>query len=177
MILNDLLETDFVLLADLCRHFDCKNETSGKIVELLSDVFRRLCKDLCENPSLLQVNYLNSLESFLLVDQLNSVKKMNLKVFLEHSHQTSIKEALQKRHVWNQEEDDSPNTVLAELFKTMVRQNENNFLVDILKFSKLDNFKCWRYYLMFLKHVCRINNSDYVINDMKLRAKGRIQSY
>lgn len=171
LILNDLLECEFILLADLCRHFDCRNETSGKIIEFLTDAFRLLCKDLCDNPSLLQVNYLSSLASFLLVDQLNDVKKLHVKIFLEYSHQNSIEEALQYRHVWNKD-DDLSNPALGDLFRTVVNDNELVHLVDILKTSQSDNFKCWRFYLLFLKHVCQPNAPECVLNDLKLAAKG-----
>lgn len=66
LILNDMLEMEFSLLADLCRNFDCANATSVKIIEILTEAMHRLCRDLCEDPALVQVNYVEAVEPMLL---------------------------------------------------------------------------------------------------------------
>lgn len=66
LILNDFFETEFELLANLLRCAECSNFTSTKISEILVEALQYLCRDLCENPALLKINYLNELDRFML---------------------------------------------------------------------------------------------------------------
>lgn len=73
LIMNDLLETQFTLLANLCQHFNCANSTSVKVVDILTESLIRLCRDLCESPTLLRVNYMAALDEHLLGKSLHLI--------------------------------------------------------------------------------------------------------
>lgn len=66
LILTDLLETEFILLADLMKNLNCTDSTSLMISDILNEGFKRLCKDIIENPGDLTKNYLCETEQFLI---------------------------------------------------------------------------------------------------------------
>lgn len=61
LILNDLLETEFILLADLLKHAN-----STELCDILNEGFRRLCCEAIETPAILVKNYLIEVQEFLL---------------------------------------------------------------------------------------------------------------
>lgn len=64
LVLSELLEKEFVLLADLLKHTDKTNGTSEAVNDILAEGFKRLCNDVIENPSVLVSNYLIEVETF-----------------------------------------------------------------------------------------------------------------
>lgn len=64
LVLSELLEKEFVLLADLLKHTDKTNGTSEAVNDILAEGFKRLCNDVIENPSVLVSNYLIKVETF-----------------------------------------------------------------------------------------------------------------
>lgn len=65
LIFNDLLETEYILLADILKHASSTDPTGLSLSDLLNEGFKRLCIDVIENPSILMKNYLIEVQEFL----------------------------------------------------------------------------------------------------------------
>lgn len=64
LILSDLLETEFMLLADLVKHINSSDSIALTICDILNEGFKRLCIDVVENPSILLQNYMTAIEYY-----------------------------------------------------------------------------------------------------------------
>lgn len=64
LILNDLLETEFILLADIMKSANPSEPTGLMVCDLLNEGFKRLCNDIIDNPSLLVKNYLDEVDEY-----------------------------------------------------------------------------------------------------------------
>lgn len=62
LILSDLLETEFILLADLLKHINSTDPIGISICDILNEGFKRLCCDVIENPTVLMKNYLDEMK-------------------------------------------------------------------------------------------------------------------
>lgn len=61
LVLSDLLETEFILLADLLKHINSTDPIGISICDILNEGIKRLCCDVIENPTILMKNYLDEL--------------------------------------------------------------------------------------------------------------------
>lgn len=66
LILADILETEFTLLADLMKNYDCNDSISLLVCDILHEGFKRIGRDIVENPMILKVNYLCEVRTHLL---------------------------------------------------------------------------------------------------------------
>lgn len=66
LIFNDLLETEYILLADLLKHANSTDPSGLSLSDLLNEGFKRLCNDVIENPTIMIKNYLVEVQRYLL---------------------------------------------------------------------------------------------------------------
>lgn len=66
LILTDLLETEYILLADLMKNYNCNDSISLLVCDILHEGFKRMCRDIVDNPMILKANYLCEVETYLL---------------------------------------------------------------------------------------------------------------
>lgn len=64
LILSDLLETEFGLLADLVKHINGSDPIAIAVCDILNEGFKRLCIDVVESPGVLLHNYMTEIASF-----------------------------------------------------------------------------------------------------------------
>lgn len=64
LILSDLLETEFMLLADLVKHIKSSDSTAIILCDILNEGFKQLCIDIIENSGVLQQNYMKAIEYY-----------------------------------------------------------------------------------------------------------------
>lgn len=64
LILSDLLETEFALLADLVKHINSSDAIAIAICDLLNEGFKRLCIDIIENPNILMQDYIKAVDYY-----------------------------------------------------------------------------------------------------------------
>lgn len=65
LIMTDLLEMEHILLADLIKNLNCTDSISLTISDILVEGFKRMCKDLIDDPNILKTNYLQHIEAHL----------------------------------------------------------------------------------------------------------------
>lgn len=64
LILSDLLEAEFTLLADLVKHINSTDATAIAICDILNEGFKRLCIDIVENPNILMRDYIKAVDYY-----------------------------------------------------------------------------------------------------------------
>lgn len=64
LILSDLLETEFTLLADLVKHINSSDATAIAICDVLNEGFKRLCIDIVEHPNILMQDYIKAVDYY-----------------------------------------------------------------------------------------------------------------
>lgn len=172
LILNDLLEMEFILLADLVRHMNSTNPMSIQITDILQEGFKRLCVDLCGNPALLSQNYLDALGPLVSEEPIEALKNIHLKLFLNESSQCSVEEAVRQQKQWNDVIELDSKSALNSIIASIVAGHSDSckFFQTLLEYSQMDKFNCWKFYLMFLRSVARGASDEYfgVADDLKL---------
>lgn len=65
LIFNDLLETEYMLLADILKHANSTDPAGLSLCDLLNEGFKRLCNDVIENPNILAKNYFIEIDEYI----------------------------------------------------------------------------------------------------------------
>ncbi|XP_058054778.1 uncharacterized protein LOC131206288 [Anopheles bellator] len=103
-VMNDLLETEYSLLAHLISFAYKENDRSLALANVLKGCFRSLLTDLKQNPNVIPTNYLASLKEHLQPDELALVKKEHLQLLLANSEEVcSVDKALAEQDHWRDE--------------------------------------------------------------------------
>lgn len=152
LVFNDLLETEFVLLADLLKHLNNINPISIQISDILHEGFKRLCIDLIENPNELTKNYFNELKEFVPDEYMTNLKFLQFTTFMEDSMKNSVEQAIQAQKIWFAEISDRT-TILKSLCFSIVADYRNRYKIlnHLFEIVKSNKFQCWKIYLMFLQ--------------------------
>lgn len=64
LIFNDLLETEYMLLADILKHANSTDPVGLSLCDLSNEGFKRLCNDVIENPNILAKNYFTEIDEY-----------------------------------------------------------------------------------------------------------------
>lgn len=149
LILNDLLETEFVLLADLARSIRGSGVVELKVSAVLRECFQRLIGDLAENPELVQVNCLRELRKYLSEREMGEVRTMVWGVF-EEMESCSALEAIERQAMWNQEFKQTPSGGSLVALMREVASDEVQFVHRLLLVLTVpDSFAGWKWWLRF----------------------------
>lgn len=163
LILNDLFEMEFSLLADLVQHMNSTNQTSIQIGDILQEGFRRLCADLCGNPALLSQNYLDALVPLVPDESMDFLKSIHLKLFLTESSKSTTEDAVRQQKRWTDQFDVEPKSSFNLFLDSITAGHSDHckFFQNLLQYSQEDDFKFWRFYLAFLRCVARRASDEY----------------
>lgn len=151
LILNDLLEIEFNLLANLIKNLSCNNIHSIKVTQLLEEAFQRYINDTICDENISQrspqrsSNYLQQVATHLTPHDLEAVKTLHLKLFLEQD-KTNIADAVKLQREWNIIE--IPCST-ANIMSSIITDNAAT-LAHLFNFAKSTNFEGWKWYLLFL---------------------------
>lgn len=133
-ILNDLLETEYNLLAHIIRYAYQDNVQSHSLSSILKECFRALLSDLMENPNVIPRNYLSALKSHLLPSEMKKVTDEHLKLLLLHQpadyDSSALDEAIGSQVQWRDELQTLRGTVMASLLLELIQDRAN--FIDLL---------------------------------------------
>lgn len=102
---------------------------------------------------------------------MHALRMLHLSIFLESSDHSTISEALLSLNIHNADDCDT-HEAFASLMRSIVQENRNNMLVNLLQYSKDVNFKCWKFYRLFLKYSIANDAIEDDLSDMKAVLKG-----
>uniref|UniRef100_A0A182Y296 Fanconi_A_N domain-containing protein n=1 Tax=Anopheles stephensi TaxID=30069 RepID=A0A182Y296_ANOST len=131
-IMNDLLETEYHLLAHLVRYAYQDNVQSQLLTNILKECFRALLHDLKENPNVIPRNYLAAVKLHLLPTEMGKVTDEHLRLLLlqEDYDASALDEAIGKQVQWRDEMETLRGTVMAHLLLELVLDRAN--FIDLL---------------------------------------------
>lgn len=163
LILNDLLEAHFSLLANLVENFERTDSRAHLVTHCLEEGFRKLIEDVVVRGDCVKRNYLREIKVFLTDEQLSRLRMLrmlNLKFLLE-MEECSLVEGIGRLSGWMNENNE--NSALNEVI--------NEILVDKEKVSEFlmkkvvsDKFNGWKWYSNILRKLCP------VLSDHSLKA-------
>ncbi|XP_050074965.1 uncharacterized protein LOC126562489 [Anopheles maculipalpis] len=134
-IMNDLLETEYSLLAHIIRYAYQDNVQSHSLTNILKESFRALLNDLMENPNVIPHNYLSALKTHLLPSEMKMLIDEHLKLLLlQHQpvdyNLSTLDEALGMQVQWRDELQALRETVMVCLLRELIEDRAN--LIDLL---------------------------------------------
>ncbi|XP_059612726.1 uncharacterized protein LOC132259191 [Phlebotomus argentipes] len=160
-ILNDLLEVEHSLLAEVVLSAGIESPQTEKLVCLLERCCENALKDLLANPSLKIPNYLHCLEAFLRDADLQQFRDMHLTI-LTSIHESKIVHALKSQKCWISEDALVRNSSLEELLRQMIKKPRQS-LDLLLKLMTKTNFSGWKFFLAVINMIVRTaSQEDYL---------------
>uniref|UniRef100_A0A182SUW4 Fanconi_A_N domain-containing protein n=1 Tax=Anopheles maculatus TaxID=74869 RepID=A0A182SUW4_9DIPT len=133
-IMNDLLETEYNLLAHIIRYAYQDNVQSRSLTNILKDSIRALLNDLKENPNVIPHNYMPALKVLLHPSEMKKVTDEHLQLLLLVQHvdydSSAMDEAIGKQVEWRDEMQTLRGTVMASLLSELVQDSAN--IIDLL---------------------------------------------
>ncbi|XP_053665236.1 uncharacterized protein LOC128715171 [Anopheles marshallii] len=159
-IMNDLLETEYKLLAHIIRYAYLDNVQSQTLTNVLNESFRALLNDLKETPDVIPRSYLHSLKPHLLPEELKKVTAEHLQLVLVAGDTfDSLDEALGKQVQWRDEVKTLRGTVFGCLLVELV--HDKTFFLSVLKdFSKKSCTFSLKYALYLLHVLAQDGETD-----------------
>lgn len=175
LILNDIFETEITLLANLFSNIDAVNSRALQLVERLKDCIKRICDDLCANPNIISIDYINDVRQLITKDNFESVKLFHLDIFLSESTKNSIEEAYKLQKQWFVETKEIHNSTLMKLIGSLPKTTKcrNEIFQRIIDKASDKEFRCWKWYLYVLSE-CVSESDDlefYIADELKSSAK------
>uniref|UniRef100_A0A182WL39 NTF2 domain-containing protein n=1 Tax=Anopheles minimus TaxID=112268 RepID=A0A182WL39_9DIPT len=135
-IMNDLLETEYNLLAHIIRYAyqgaGHHNVQSHTLTNILKESFRALLSDLKETPNVIPRSYFHALQPYLLPAELKRVTDEHLQLLLVGCDTIDgLDEAIGKQAQWRDEMKTLRGTVLDCLLRELVHDKAH--FIDVLK--------------------------------------------
>lgn len=146
-ILNDLLETEYVLIADLIQSSCGNSSIAHQIKSLLEESISSLIQDLIENPNCLKNNYFNELKVILPEIYIQSFRDLHFNLFLKLENK-SLNEFFKDKQLLEIKRDG--NTIFSSLVDEIC--SSNGFLVKLLNCTRDPDFTGWKFFFILLDH-------------------------
>uniref|UniRef100_A0A182NJL7 Fanconi_A_N domain-containing protein n=1 Tax=Anopheles dirus TaxID=7168 RepID=A0A182NJL7_9DIPT len=150
-IMNDLLETEFTLLAHLVKYAFQDNVHSQSLTTILRESFRSLVADLKENPNVIPRNYLHAAKAHLRPAELEMIKNEHLQLLLLGQEQSDPEIAIGCQQIWREEMRAADASILCGLIVELVHEKAHyiGVLQDWIDKSCAFSLK----YALYLLHV------------------------
>lgn len=164
LILNDVLESNFQLLANLVKHLDHNNANSMKVATNLHTAFRRLIEDILHNTDIVKTNHLFELKALLSTESLDAVRLLHFNIFLECNNNSSscisVKNALGQQKQWNES---FPAKTMIESLMQDILTDQMVYLPKLFDAVTSPEFTGWEYYLHFIRFISVTKSADILI--------------
>uniref|UniRef100_A0A182Q5L1 Fanconi anaemia group A protein N-terminal domain-containing protein n=1 Tax=Anopheles farauti TaxID=69004 RepID=A0A182Q5L1_9DIPT len=151
-IMNDLLETEFTLLAHIVKYAFQDNVHSQSLSNVLRESFRSLIADLKENPNVIPRNYLHAAKALLRPAELKMIKSEHLQLLLiaDQDH-SNLEEAIGCQQRWREEMRTADATILCGLIVELVHDKAHyiGMLKQLIDKSSPFSLK----YALYMLHV------------------------
>ncbi|XP_065368666.1 uncharacterized protein LOC135961105 [Calliphora vicina] len=172
LILNDLLESEYELIANLLINATLDSNNSIRLNAILDECLENLFKDLFLKPELNDLSFLCYVKKTTTAEIQTKIIHKILSSILS-LYQTNIKEAFLKFSSWiNEGVDDLK--FPQDLYKQLLTQHTEETLNFLLKCSSVENFKEWKFFLIMLQAISYSNSEiagPYIRKYLKLRLK------
>lgn len=161
-IFNDLLETEWELLANLVENLGCNNVVSLKITDILEEGFRSIIMDTTTQFMPGQCKYFKELKMILNRESMETVRMLHLKIIFDmESHK--LCDAIGEQMQWNQEFKSIDHTLIQQ----MVSEPLMVLLEALFTNAKLPNFSSWKWWLIILSVLLKSNPTDQIYTKIR----------
>ncbi|XP_055536412.1 uncharacterized protein LOC129725044 isoform X2 [Wyeomyia smithii] len=166
-VMNDLLETKHILLAELIQVSNLGVSYSVAINEILRECFTLALNDLLENSDIIPCNYLRQLRPYLKDVELNALRNQHIQLLLCKDIGCTLEQAIGLQHNWIADNQIGTNSVLNELMLEMV-QDTANTIAKLFESMTNTNIS-WKHFLSLL-HLVSVAINDNKVEILRLRA-------
>lgn len=163
LIMNNILESNYILLANLIQHIGYNNEISIKITNVLDTSIRQLIDDILTNNDI-KINLLHELKEFLNENSLENLRQIHFDILLKNNDDnatTTITDALQSQNQWNKNFPKS--SAVKSLIKEIMGTSQLKYLQKLFEYSTMAKFSGWKFYLYFLRFIVVKKSSSLLI--------------
>ncbi|EAT38695.1 AAEL009440-PA [Aedes aegypti] len=159
-VMNDLLEVEHILLADIISNAHLDTSYSTTLREVLHDSFNSVLDDLIAEPNVVPCNYLERLKSHLPDPDLTRLRTQHLQLLLGKEKLHALSEAVGLQEQWRAECEDRRSTTLGRIMLEVVQDQAN--AIETLFASAKTKSLSWKYYLALLHMVAVAIEGDKV---------------
>ncbi|XP_058838462.1 uncharacterized protein LOC131694096 [Topomyia yanbarensis] len=149
-VMNDLLETEHTLLAELFTNSILDISISTSLKEVLQDSLSSALDDLIEKPNVIPCNYLKRLGSHLQTSELTMLRIQHMQLLLGKDCSVSIEEAFGFQQYWRSEINERKDTILGQLMMEIVQDKINAIETLFAAVKTLKRTISWKYFLQLL---------------------------
>ncbi|XP_058120833.1 uncharacterized protein LOC131286631 [Anopheles ziemanni] len=153
-IMNDLLEAEYVLLANIIQFAYQETPHSQLLTKILKESFGTLIADLKENPNAIPRNYLLALKNHLSKEKMIALKNEHLHMLVVEQDLLELHVAIGKQEQWRCEMEMLSKTIVGGMIVELIE--DKNSIVNIFKelIGSCSSFSV-RYILYILNLVSR----------------------
>lgn len=174
-ILNDLLETEYHLIADVVEKSILEAPIGNKLKSILEIGLSNLLQDLVKNSTINVPNYIQILRKHHLnVRQMKYFRNMHFRAVVNIEPSESVLVALSKQLEWNSEQLLESNQSLLDIIAEIC-WDMTDTLQKLLEMMTTPTFKGWKFGLILIKFILWtvdsasiIKSENNTINCMKL---------
>ncbi|XP_055845462.1 uncharacterized protein LOC129911628 [Episyrphus balteatus] len=158
LVLNDLLETEFDLMANLVitGHYDLM--VGSKISEYVAESIRRLLDDLVNDPKLNNFDYMHALNHSVPKEIYYKFLTSHLKIIVS-MNKRSTKVAFASFSDWMKHNFDDY-VLVSNFYQKAVAGNDLEVLKTLLIISTGENFVGWKNYLILLGLIAKHSSTE-----------------
>ncbi|XP_065087948.1 uncharacterized protein LOC135709497 [Ochlerotatus camptorhynchus] len=147
-VMNDLLEVEHVLLADLVSNSLLDTESSTTLKAVLHESFSSVLDDLITDPNVVPCNYLEKLKVHLNGPELTQVRLQHMQLLLAKESTCTLGEAIGLQAQWRSECSERCSTSLGRIMNEIV-VDQGSSIESLFSVAKAGSVS-WKYFLSLL---------------------------
>lgn len=147
--MNDLLEVEHLLLADLVSNSLLDTESSTTLKAVLHESFNSALDDLIADPDVVPCNYLEKLKAHLSDSELNRVRLQHLQLLLTKESNCTLDVAIGLQTQWRSECRQRCSTSLGRIMNEIVVTDQGNAIQTLFSMARAGSVS-WKHFLWLL---------------------------
>nr|XP_029735216.1 uncharacterized protein LOC109405153 isoform X1 [Aedes albopictus] len=159
-VMNDLLEVEHRLLADVVSNAYLDTPYSTSLREILQESFSSALDDLIGDPNVIPCNYLEQLKSHLSDPDMTRLRTQHIELLLGKKKLHALSEAVGLQEQWRANFEERRSSTLGRIMLEVVRDRANA-AETLFSWAKTRSLS-WKYYLALLHVVAVAIDSDRV---------------
>ncbi|XP_058462906.1 uncharacterized protein LOC131437522 isoform X2 [Malaya genurostris] len=166
-VMNDLWETEHILLAELFSNSCLNISISTSLKEIIQDSLNSALDDLLENHNIIPCNYLHRLDPHLQISELELLKTQHMQLLLSKNC-TTIEHAYGFQLHWRVEINENKRTVLGQLMMDMIQDKTSAIDTLFGAVQNLGSSISWKHFLQLL-HLLSVTIEEEKSNISRLK--------
>ncbi|XP_055629258.1 uncharacterized protein LOC129770441 isoform X4 [Toxorhynchites rutilus septentrionalis] len=157
-VMNDLLEAEHVLLAELISYSCIDTDISTTMRDILRESFDSILDDFLETPNVISCNYLKNVEPFLTKTEMKQLRKQHMLLLLQKDCSSRIEQAITLQELWRSDAAALSGSIFGQIILESVRDVGET--VEQLFEASYSMKHSWEYFLVLLNAVIKSFEND-----------------